>query len=108
MSRRLDGLDLAAFIADGVHFGEPICVVALGIGIDGVKHPLATRRARRNATLVTDLITGRRERRLDVTWCAICVHRVCTGRQSFLQDAVSLDALRDATRLVAVKVVAGD
>ncbi len=25
---------------DGVHFGEHLCVVALGIGIDGVKHPL--------------------------------------------------------------------
>src|SRR5512135_316692 len=34
MSRRLDGLDLVAFMADGVHFGEHTCVVALGIGID--------------------------------------------------------------------------
>ena len=25
---------------DGVHFGEHLCVVALGIGIDGTKHPL--------------------------------------------------------------------
>ena len=41
MTRRLDDLDLVAFMADGVHFGEHTCVVALGIGIDGVKHPLA-------------------------------------------------------------------
>jgi hypothetical protein len=41
MSRRLDDLDLVAFMADGVHFGEHTCVVALGIGIDGTKHPLA-------------------------------------------------------------------
>ena len=41
MSCRLDGLDLVAFMADGVHFGEHTCVVALGIDISGVKHPLA-------------------------------------------------------------------
>ena len=40
MSRRLDDLDLVAFLVDGVHFGEHTCVVALGIGIDGTKHPL--------------------------------------------------------------------
>ena len=34
MSRRLDDLDLVAFMADGVHFGEHTCVVALGIDID--------------------------------------------------------------------------
>jgi hypothetical protein len=41
MSRRLDDLDLVALMIDGVHFGEHTCVVALGIGIDGTKHPLA-------------------------------------------------------------------
>src|ERR1700745_1241317 len=41
MSKRLDDLDLVAFMVDGVHFGEHTCVVALGIGIDGTKHPLA-------------------------------------------------------------------
>ena len=71
-SRRLDGLDLVAFMVDGVHFGEHTCVVALGIGIgigiDGVKHPLAVEEgSTENATVVTDLITGLRERGLDVT-----------------------------------------
>jgi hypothetical protein len=28
-------------MVDGVHFAEHTCVVALGIGIDGTKHPLA-------------------------------------------------------------------
>ncbi len=51
-----------------MHFGEHTCVVALGIGIDGVKHPLAVEEgSTENATLVTDLITGLRERGLDVT-----------------------------------------
>jgi putative transposase len=68
MSRRLDDLDLVAFMVDGVHFGEHTCVVALGVGVDGVKHPLAVEEgSTENATLVTDLITGLRDRGLDVT-----------------------------------------
>jgi len=68
MSRRLDELDLVAFMVDGVHFGEHTCVVALGIDIDGVKHPLAIEEgSTENATLATELITGLRERGLDVT-----------------------------------------
>jgi putative transposase len=68
MTRRLDDLDLVAFMVDGVHFGESTCVVALGIGIGGIKHPLAVEEgSTENATLVTDLITGLRDRGLDVT-----------------------------------------
>src|ERR1700746_1588648 len=68
MSKRLDDLDLVAFMVDGVHFGEHTCVVALGIGIDGTKHPLAVEEgSTENATLATGLITGLRERGLDVT-----------------------------------------
>jgi putative transposase len=67
MTRRLDDLDLVALMVDGVHFGEHTCVVALGIGIDGAKHPLAVEEgSTENATLVTDLITGLRDRGLDV------------------------------------------
>ena len=42
--------------------------MALGIGIDGVKHPLAlVEGSTENATLVTELLVGLRERGLDVT-----------------------------------------
>jgi putative transposase len=42
--------------------------VALGIGIDGTEYPLAVEEgSTENATLVTDLITGLRDRGLDVT-----------------------------------------
>jgi putative transposase len=68
MSRRLHELDLVAFMVDGVHFGEHTCVVALGVDIDGVKHPLAIEEgSTENATLVTELICGLRERGLDVS-----------------------------------------
>ena len=64
----LSGLDLVALMIDGVHFAESCCVVALGIGIDGVKHPLAlVEGSTENATLVTDLLVDLRERGLDVT-----------------------------------------
>ncbi len=64
----LSGLDLVALMMEGVHFGEHTCVVALGIGIDGTKHPLSlVEGSTENATLVTDLIVGLRERGLDVT-----------------------------------------
>jgi putative transposase len=64
----LSCLDLVAFMVDGVHLGEHTCVVALGIDIDGAKHPLAlVEGSTENATLVTELIVGLRERGLDVT-----------------------------------------
>ena len=51
---------------DGVHFGEHLCVVALGIGIDGTKHPLGLAEgSTENTSVVTDLLTGLRERGLD-------------------------------------------
>jgi transposase-like protein len=64
----LGELDLVALMIDGVHFGEHLCVVALGIGIDGVKHPLGLAEgSTENTAVVTDLLTGLRERGLDTT-----------------------------------------
>ena len=59
---------------DGVHFGEHPCVVALGIGIDGTKHPLAlVEGATENATVVRELLVGLRDRGLDITRPILCV-----------------------------------
>lgn len=64
----LSGLDLVALMIDGVHFGEHLCVVALGISIDGSKHPLGLAEgSTENTAVVTDLLTGLRERGLDTT-----------------------------------------
>lgn len=68
LSRDLSGLDLVALMIDGVHFAESCCIVALGIDLDGHKHPLAlVEGATENATVVTDLLVDLRERGLDVT-----------------------------------------
>ena len=53
---------------DGVHFADHLCVVALGIGIDGTKHPLGlVEGSTENATLVKDLLVDLRDRGLDIT-----------------------------------------
>jgi putative transposase len=64
----LGNLDLVALMIDGVHFGEHLRVVALGIGIDGTKHPLGlVEGSTENTTVVTELLTDMRERGLDTT-----------------------------------------
>ncbi len=70
----LSGLDLVALMIDGVHFADHLCVVALGIGIDGTKHPLGVvEGATENATVVTDLLVDLRDRGLDTTRPILCV-----------------------------------
>jgi transposase-like protein len=74
MAQDLSALDLVALMVDGVHFAGHCCVVALGIDIDGTKHPLAVVEGdTENATLVTELLVGLRERGLDVTRPILCV-----------------------------------
>ncbi len=68
LSADLSTLDLVAMMIDGVHFAESCCVVALGIDLQGTKHPLAlVEGSTENATLTTDLLVGLRDRGLDVT-----------------------------------------
>src|SRR5665811_1629375 len=68
LSADLSELDLVALMIDGVHFGDHLCVVALGIGIDGVKHPLGLAEgSTENTTVVTDLLTGLGDRGPDTT-----------------------------------------
>ena len=65
----LSGLDLVAVMVDGVHFADHLRIVALGIDIDGTKHPLAlVEGSTENTTLVRGLLVGLlRERGLDIT-----------------------------------------
>jgi transposase-like protein len=68
LSSDLSELDLVCLMIDGVHFANHVCVVAMGIDIDGTKHPLAlVEGSTENATLVGDLLVLLRERGLDVT-----------------------------------------
>lgn len=68
MGAGLSGLDLVALLVDGVHFGDHLCVVGLGVDGDGHKHPLGVvEGSTENATVVKGLLVGLRERGLDVT-----------------------------------------
>jgi transposase-like protein len=68
MNADLSGLDLVATMVDGVNFAQHLCVVALGIAIDGTKHPLALVEGdTENATVVKRLFVDLRDRGLDVT-----------------------------------------
>jgi putative transposase len=70
----LSELDLVALMIDGVHFADHLCVVALGIGIDGTKHPLGLAEGdTENSTVVRDLLADLRDRGLDTTCPILCV-----------------------------------
>ena len=74
MASDLSGLDLVALMVDGVNFADHCCIVALGIDIDGTKHPLGVVEGdTENATVVKRLIVGLRDRGLDVTRPILCV-----------------------------------
>ncbi len=65
LSADLSDLDVAALMIDGVHFADHLCVVALAIDYDGVKHPLGlVKGSTENATVVRDLLAGLRDRGL--------------------------------------------
>jgi len=64
----LSGVALVALMVDGVHFAGHLCVVALGVDAEGVKHPLAVvEGSTENTTVVRELLVGLRERGLDTT-----------------------------------------
>ncbi|MGH8964545.1 MAG: IS256 family transposase, partial [Actinomycetes bacterium] len=68
LAKDLTGLDLVAVMIDGVYFADHLCVVALGIDIDGTKHPLGlVEGSTENTTVVKGLLTGLRDRGLDTT-----------------------------------------
>lgn len=65
MERRVEGLDLAVIMVDGVHFHDFTLVVALGIAADGKKHVLGIWvGATENSTVVTALFENLIERGL--------------------------------------------
>ncbi len=68
MDADLSDLDVVAVMIDGVHFAGHCCVVALGIGVDGRKYPLALEEGdTENTTVVRDLLAGLRDRGLNTT-----------------------------------------
>jgi len=66
MRRDLKGLKLVVLLIDGVHFAEHVVLAAVGIDVDGVKHPLGLREgATENASACKALLEDLIERGLD-------------------------------------------
>jgi putative transposase len=66
MQRDLSGLKLVALLIDGVHFAEHVVQAAVGIEVDGTKHPLGLREgATENAAACKALLEDLIERGLD-------------------------------------------
>jgi transposase-like protein len=74
MSRPLGDLRLAVLMLDGIELKGRCCVVALGIGTDGSKHPLGLwDGSTENATVATTLLANLVERGLDTEQGALVV-----------------------------------
>jgi len=66
LRRDLKGRKLIALLIDGVHFAEHVVLAAVGVDIDGVKHPLGLREgATENASACKALLEDLIERGLD-------------------------------------------
>ena len=66
MRRDLRGLKLLALLIDGVHFADHVVLAAVGIDVDGEKHPLGLREgATENAAACKALLEDLIERGLD-------------------------------------------
>ena len=86
LSADLAGLDLVALMVDGVHFAGHCCVVAMGIAVEGSKHPVGVvEGSTENATLVTELIVDLREG-LDVTKPILVVIDGCKALRRAVLD----------------------
>jgi transposase-like protein len=65
--RSLEGQTFAAIFIDGIHFAQTVCLVALGVGVDGTKQVLGLREgATENAAVVSDLLADLCERGLSL------------------------------------------
>jgi putative transposase len=66
MRRELSGLKLVVLLIDGVHFAEHVVLAAVGIDVNGAKHPLGLREgATENAAVCKELLADLIERGLN-------------------------------------------
>jgi putative transposase len=87
LGRRLDGIDLAALMLDGIDIAKQTLVLALGITTTGEKVPLGlVQGSTENATLCTTLLQTLIDRGLRVTEKILCVIDGGKGIRKALDD----------------------
>jgi len=76
-------------MVDGVHFGDHVCVVAMGIDLTGRStRSSITEGDTENATVVRDLLFGPSRSRLEVTGRSLSCIDGCQGPRSAVLKAV--------------------
>lgn len=85
--RRLDGVDLAAMLLDGIEVAKQTLIVALGVTTTGEKIPLGLEQgSTENAALCTTLLNSLIERGLKVSQRILCVIDGGKGIRKALDD----------------------
>ena len=94
MQRDLSGLKLVVLLIDGVHFAEHVVLAAVGIDVDGVKHPLGLREgATENASACKALLEDLIERGLDPNRAILMVIDGAKGLRRAVLDTFGERAL---------------
>jgi len=94
MSRDLSGLKLVALLIDGVHFAEHVVLAAVGIDVNGEKHPLGLREgATENAAACKALLEDLIERGLNPNRAILVVIDGAKGLRRAVLDTFGERAL---------------
>jgi len=89
LSRRLEDLDLVAMVLDGLKVAEQCVVIALGIAVDGTKHPLGVwQGSTENGRICTELLSDLLARGLRVQVRLLCVIDGGKGLRKALGDVL--------------------
>jgi len=92
MSRPLEDLRLAVLMLDGIELKGRCCIVALGIDVEGVKHPLGLwDGSTENATVATTLLANLVERGLDVEQGVLVVLDGAKALRKAVRDVFGTD-----------------
>jgi putative transposase len=93
MSRPLGDVRLAVLMLDGIELKGRCCVVALGIDVEGVKHPLGLwDGSTENATVATMLLVNLIERGLDVEQGVLVVIDGAKALRKAVRDVLGVHA----------------
>jgi putative transposase len=94
MRRDLSGLKLVALLIDGVHFADHVVLAAVGIDVDGEKHPLGLREgATENAAACKALLEDLIERGLNPNRALLVVIDGAKGLRRAVLDSFGARAL---------------
>ncbi len=87
LARSLEDLDLAILVLDGLKVAEHCVVVALGIAVDGTKHPLGIwQGSTENSRICTELLQDLISRALRIEGRLLCVIDGGKGLRKALDD----------------------